>query len=135
MAIIRNDSQIAGITLTASGNAAGVVMQHKTDSEMNAVSTPATGSVIFNTGDNQYYTFNGTAWASAKGVVGSGGAAGGDGGDGDRGTKGPKGGAGAQGARCSSCNSSDNAPVLQTGACRCGSARRNTPRCPAGSNA
>ena len=99
MAIIRNDSQIAGITLTASGNAAGVVMQHKTDSEMNAVSTPATGSVIFNTGDNQYYTFNGTAWASAKGVVGSGGAAGGDGGDGDRGTKGPKGGAGAQGAK------------------------------------
>ena len=99
MAILRNDSQIAGITLSASGNAAGVVLQHKTTTEMNAASTPATGSVIFNTTDNQYYTFNGTAWASAKGVVGAGGVAGGDGGDGDRGTKGPKGTAGSAGAK------------------------------------
>ena len=98
MAILRNDSQIAGITLSADGNAAGVVLQHKTTTEMNAASTPATGSVIFNTTDNQYYTFNGTAWASAKGSSGGGGAAGGDGGDGDRGTKGPKGGAGTGGA-------------------------------------
>jgi hypothetical protein len=98
MAIIRNNSQIAGIQLSASGNAAGVVLQHKTTTEMNAASTPATGSVIFNTTDNQYYTFNGTAWASAKGSSGGGGAAGGDGGDGDRGTKGGKGTAGLQGA-------------------------------------
>ena len=75
MAILRNDSQIAGITLSADGNAAGVVLQHKTTTEMNAASTPATGSVIFNTTDNQYYTFNGTAWASAKGSSGGGGAA------------------------------------------------------------
>jgi hypothetical protein len=97
MAIIRNDSQIAGITLSASGNAAGVVMQHKTDSEMNAISSPTAGDVIFNTGDNQYYTYSGNAWASAKGAAGTAGAGGAAGGDGDRGAKGPKGTAGAQG--------------------------------------
>jgi hypothetical protein len=98
MAILKNDSQIAGITLSASGNYAGVVMQHKTDSEMNAISTPATGATIFNTGDNQYYTYSGNAWASAKGSSGAQGATGTGGGDGDRGPKGSKGGAGVQGA-------------------------------------
>ena len=98
MAILKNDSQIAGITLAASGNYAGVVMQHKTDSEMNAISSPTSGDTIFNTGDNQYYTYSGNAWASAKGSSGAQGATGTGGGDGDRGPKGSKGGAGVQGA-------------------------------------
>jgi len=99
MAILRNNSQIAGITLSASGNAAGVVLQHKTDTEMNNISSPTAGDVIFNTTDNQYYTYSGNAWTSAKGSAGGAGAGGSAGADGDRGTKGSKGTAGAQGAK------------------------------------
>jgi hypothetical protein len=40
----------------------GFLMPRQTTTQMNAVSTPATGLMLFNTTENQFYFYNSTAW-------------------------------------------------------------------------
>ncbi len=91
MAILRNNSQIAGITLSADGNSAGLVVNKVTNTEMGQISSPTKGAIIYNTTDNQFYRYTGNAWSSQQGGQGA------IGSTGPQGDKGPTGVQGAQG--------------------------------------
>ncbi len=49
----------------------GVLIPRMTNTQMAAISSPATGSQIYNTTKNCIYTFNGTSWTSEKKYIGT----------------------------------------------------------------
>ena len=97
MAILRNNSQIAGITLSADGNSAGLVVNKVSNTEMGQISSPTKGAIIFNTTDNQFYRYTGNAWTSQQGGQGAIGVQGATGPQGNQGPQGPQGNQGPQG--------------------------------------
>ena len=99
MAILRNNSQIAGITLSADGNSAGLVVNKVTNTEMGQISSPTKGAIIYNTTDNQFYRYTGNAWSSQQGGQGAVGATGPDGDKGPQGVQGAQGNQGPQGVQ------------------------------------
>ena len=99
MAILRNNSQIAGITLSADGNSAGLVVNKVTNTEMGQISSPTKGAIIYNTTDNQFYRYTGNAWSSQQGGQGAVGATGPQGDKGPTGVQGARGNQGPQGVQ------------------------------------
>tara|TARA_R100000005_G_scaffold62080_1_gene31979 strand:+ start:220 stop:1512 length:1293 start_codon:yes stop_codon:yes gene_type:complete len=99
MAILRNNSQIAGITLSADGNSAGLVVNKVTNTEMGQISSPTKGAIIYNTTDNQFYRYTGNAWSSQQGGQGAIGATGPQGDKGPTGVQGAQGNQGPQGVQ------------------------------------
>jgi|GEM_PF-1525065 len=63
--------------LDVKGNDGGLLIPRMTTAEMNAIGSPATGLMVYNTTDNTFYFYNGAGWnkvegaAEADGVIGN----------------------------------------------------------------
>ncbi|MBX2903916.1 MAG: tail fiber domain-containing protein [Chitinophagales bacterium] len=96
--------------LEINSNSKGILIPRMTTSERTAISSPATGLMVYDTSLNQFWYFNGSSWVAAigpqgpKGDTGAAGATGAQGVKGDTGAQGavgpqgPTGAAGANGA-------------------------------------
>jgi len=81
--------------LEINSNSKGILIPRMTTSERAAISSPATGLMVYDTSLNQFWYFNGSSWVAAIGPQGPTGAAGANG---AVGPQGPTGAAGANGA-------------------------------------
>jgi hypothetical protein len=92
---IGTTSPNASAALHVAGTTKGLLMPCLTTTQMNAVATPASGLLIYNTTASGFYFYNGAAWQSGIGATGPTGAAGSNG---VTGATGPTGAAGNNGA-------------------------------------
>jgi hypothetical protein len=84
-ALYVNDAQQVGVRTTAphasaaldvNSTQSGVLVPRMTATQMQAIAAPATGLLVYNSDDNKFYYFNGTAWVSMVASSGGGGGSG-----------------------------------------------------------
>jgi hypothetical protein len=59
----------ASALLDIKGTDGGLLIPRMTTAEMNAIASPATGLMVYNTTDNTFYFYNGTAWGKVEGAA------------------------------------------------------------------
>lgn len=96
--------------LDVESDSKGILVPRLSSSARNGISNPATGLLVFDTDENQFYYFDGTAWVEAIGPTGPTGA------DGATGPTGPTGADGSTGPTGATGPTGDDGPAGPTGA-------------------
>jgi hypothetical protein len=67
---IRNSSPNASAALDVTSTTAGVLIPRMTTAQYNAITSPATGLLIYCTDNNKFYYYDGAQWVTMVSVVG-----------------------------------------------------------------
>lgn len=96
---INTNTPDASSALEIESTTAGILIPRMTETQRDAIVSPASGLMIYQTNQEfGFYFYNGTLWTKIDGVAGPQGPAGADGVDGADGSQGPVGPAGVDGA-------------------------------------
>lgn len=106
----------ASAVLDITSTTKGVLFPRLTTTQMNAISAPVAGLLIYNTTTNDFYRYNGSAWVASMGSTGATGPTGSNGSAGATGPTGPTGSNGSAGATGATGPTGSNGSVGATGA-------------------
>lgn len=69
---INNSSPDASASLDVTSTTTGVLIPRMTTAQYNAITSPATGLLVYCTDDNKFYYYDGVQWVTMVSVVGTG---------------------------------------------------------------